>query len=1748
MRSVLRKFFGVVGTVLMLCQCVGVPALADDAGAPGVDSHVDGGSSCVAPGSVNLDLSSTAASVVFNGGSQAVPVNIDVAGIAQTVNPGQMLTPAQAVAAYQVMNNGTQNILLGADGAAIGGSMVIGSRLANILSGIVIPQGVTVVDKTANLNLTGNLTNSGTLYSVTNNAAVTAATISAANILNQQGGLLTTVLPDGGLASLGLANYGNVVSNLSLNLNAINNIVNAGIISSAGNLSMTAGGSIQNLMSGGVTPVMQAMNAVNMQAAQIVNQGSIIAALTNVNLVTNSLINAGAVQALVGNINIATMPSLDKTNLSILNGDFLSQALNITAANDGIVNINVNNISGIMNVSAGELHATSASPVFRLGSMHITGDPTYWNPTGDIQIVGDLSFNGQNLSLIAFGNIYTSGGNWAIDTSAAGNAGSILMIAGVDMTPTSGGTGGDTSGGADSSTTLTLNGPSTSGGSIDLTGSGSSPITQLTSNSTSNGDGGPITLVAYEGGTSGTGTITLPANVTILTGTALSNGFTLNGNVSIIAGASSGDAISIGGINTSGNSTNPTSANNGLITINSATPEYWANPNGSTATQLSAGNSFTDTVITVNSTTGLNVTDVIYINPLGGNGEQVTISAIDTGNNTITVSPLTYSHTIDEAIYIATPNTTGIQVAPIGVVGSVPSGLPMTNNGGIIMPGTQQSGSISIGGQVIGNNAITIATSPNASGSNGTVSINDSMNLTMNVTQATNPITPYQSFPAISITGTTVNIDGGATVSSQIFSGTVSSPGTTYANAPNTITIITQNLNNAGTITGGDPSSAPFSNSYINIQAPSGESLTVTGNGTYSVPSYSVIEFAGADTQNLSINSSPTISTGPGSLVIFNAQGSGGIVALAANQTLTINGGPVVSINTPQISLGAGSSINAAGASTVAITAGYTTDDLNVTTDVSGNSTISVGSGGAIKMRPKNNADLNITSTGSGTLTLSGATALLAVSGTGTISVTSSVLSSSSYTSVTNPSGGIFGGEYQPYVGGYFASLNGSPPDFVAFSAYPFHVVLAMMAPIIADQQVQILATYTQQYSTSYVIGAAKQVGLNVSGGVFVDLDGSTGTNIAPDRTAFDTNWVLSQASLYGNVVDIVVGNEDIGGNVTATANTLTSTIQSVQAQRNNTADPVNGGNYNSTTLPVTTRQQIGVLAGDVANYPAMQTLVGTVEDHIYGNAYPFFDENNVVPTLISNPGISQSAFQTLVLNNMNAQYQAAANSIKTNVTNAPNLLIGETGWATPLLAYTAPSASTGNMGYGYAGSSLPQQSTTWAGWYYQAMQYWSATTPNIITGNTGVAINGYFGLYNEPWKGIDGGAPGGSASSLLNAANAGATTIQTCCTNPFPTLTPQSIIINPNQSTQEVQNIFNINGTTLTISALLNNHSAGEVIDAGHPEEPYFGLYVAGGITPFNSSNVNDTGNGYVFTLTGTSSAYSLPVYAGNPAPAPPEPAAVVVFVPPSNLSQLAFNNLLGLAAAAQNASAQQANFNEQLGTRIATDFNPYTTYPNQPASFNPANPLQGGVVINGSGNIGQGLFAATTFNVNELQALAQNGVEFGPNSGGNFFDLTKGYVLFTPANDIQVQTKEGIVSIPKGAVVWVMETGNDAAVYDLHDSMKNPVKVLVNNKEMVLAPGKQILLTRDSKASFDELNPGGNIGTRNVRTKEMGAGIKAYIADFTISGGATSVATIRSLLKSDNPEHQKAAHKMLKNAAILTDLGGYKEPYKTK
>ena len=111
-------------------------------------------------------------------------------------------------------------------------------------SGLSLASGQTEiidVSTTPVLDLFGNLNNQGTIYLVSTNPLVRSVSISAQNIFDGAGALITTVLPSGGLAG-----YSNAINDLSLTLVARENIVNNGAITSADNLTALAGGTITN--------------------------------------------------------------------------------------------------------------------------------------------------------------------------------------------------------------------------------------------------------------------------------------------------------------------------------------------------------------------------------------------------------------------------------------------------------------------------------------------------------------------------------------------------------------------------------------------------------------------------------------------------------------------------------------------------------------------------------------------------------------------------------------------------------------------------------------------------------------------------------------------------------------------------------------------------------------------------------------------------------------------------------------------------------------------------------------------------------------------------------------------------------------------------------------------------------------------------------------------------------------------------------------------------------------------------------------------------------------------------------------------------------------------------------------------------------------------------------------------------------------------------------------------------------------
>lgn len=321
---------------------------------------------------LDLDLASTSRTSATGGLLRNGPVVITVGGQSVQVDARTLLTPAERLAVYQVVSTQQQSIVLGTAGNAIGGTFAMGPRFDQFVSAVNIPQGVTATrdfGTTAALNLSGTLSNSGTLLAFSSNPLVSTASITAHNVFNASGALISSV--------------SGASSSLNLNIFASNNIVNLGAISSSGNLSLTAGGSMINGFSaeniGAPRALMQAMGNLDLQAGNIVNNGVMSAINGSLSASTLAMNNAGILRSMVSNLAESTGTSMTGA-MSMGTSDSVLQTtanLNIAAnvlRNSGLLessgSINIANLTESNLLIEGDLGQVNAQSFIRIEEQH----------------------------------------------------------------------------------------------------------------------------------------------------------------------------------------------------------------------------------------------------------------------------------------------------------------------------------------------------------------------------------------------------------------------------------------------------------------------------------------------------------------------------------------------------------------------------------------------------------------------------------------------------------------------------------------------------------------------------------------------------------------------------------------------------------------------------------------------------------------------------------------------------------------------------------------------------------------------------------------------------------------------------------------------------------------------------------------------------------------------------------------------------------------------------------------------------------------------------------------------------------------------------------------------------------------------------------------------------------------------------------------------------------------------------------
>lgn len=581
---------------------------------------------------VDLDLSAGDTNITLgqNLFAKEQSVTITVGGEQKTFVAGSQVSSAEYVAVKQVLATGTQQINIDGAGRATSGEVnlndISGPRDVIRANSLVVPENVStygVFGRGSEFRLTGDLNNYGNLYALSNNRQ--GGIVHADDIINHSGALISSIAPTRGIGH----------HSTDLAMVADGSFVNDGSIVSGGNLSIDSGASLTN------TGHISSTNNISLDAPTINNSGHIESINGNINLngpdsavlaVNNT---GGQLSAVNGAINLRAADYTGTADTQLFGGKLDSSAFNINAGNASAT-VNVNQLTGTVNQTGMAVHVDAATEDLNIGNVCLTGDPTYRNTLGNINITGNITV-GEDLVIAASGDITSNNG--VIITAGDTTGGyPITMIAGVNFISAVGGSDVATLPplGAGSNITLGLN--SLTGGSIKL-GSGSFIVARAT-DIVGNDPGADIHLIAFQGISPFSGEVNTQGSTLNSSGT--NNG--TNGNIEIIAATKANVGVVIAqGFNTGSGALTVTTAQPfpnkaGLVSYNTV--------GARTSTDFYVPGTTSGTTAFINLTGTITASDVTVLaggdltvsSPINSSGIHLTTNSNFTMGNSITGS------------------------------------------------------------------------------------------------------------------------------------------------------------------------------------------------------------------------------------------------------------------------------------------------------------------------------------------------------------------------------------------------------------------------------------------------------------------------------------------------------------------------------------------------------------------------------------------------------------------------------------------------------------------------------------------------------------------------------------------------------------------------------------------------------------------------------------------------------------------------------------------------------------------------------------------------------------------------------------------------------------------------------------------------------------------------------------------------------------------------------------------------------
>ena len=152
----------------------------------------------------------------------------------------------------------------------------------------------------------------------------------------------------------------------------------------------------------------------------------------------------------------------------------------------------------------------------------------------------------------------------------------------------------------------------------------------------------------------------------------------------------------------------------------------------------------------------------------------------------------------------------------------------------------------------------------------------------------------------------------------------------------------------------------------------------------------------------------------------------------------------------------------------------------------------------------------------------------------------------------------------------------------------------------------------------------------------------------------------------------------------------------------------------------------------------------------------------------------------------------------------------------------------------------------------------------------------------------------------------------------------------------------------------------------------------------------------------------------------------------------------------------------------------------------------------------------------------------------------MRTGNTLVLSNHSTTIKTAFGTINVAARSMALIMTSPSGTSVYNLDDTCKESVAILIGKERVFLRPGTHAMVTSHLVESFETANPAPALSHRNLSTRRLDSNLQLFTSEFSMINAISRVKPLRALIGSNQPQVKRAVNHLLKTSAIVSQISG--------